>query len=180
MLMHAEKSCLVVVDVQEKMAPEISGKKEIEKNIAILLQAAQELQVSVLFTEQYPKGLGRTVEHVRNLSATAPLITKTHFDCCAAAEFMHEIQEIARSQILLTGMEAHICVLQTALSLMQKAYSVFAVADATGSRNPEHCRLALDRMAAAGAMPVCTEMVIFEWLQQAGTPEFKKLAKLIK
>ncbi|MFO8031396.1 MAG: hydrolase [Desulfohalobiaceae bacterium] len=180
MLMQVDKSCLVVVDVQEKMAPEITGREDIEKKISILLQAAQELQVPIIFTEQYPKGLGNTLEYVREHSPDSPLLTKVHFDCCQEEEFLQQVRSTGRSQILLTGMEAHICVLQTGLSLLQQNYSVFTVADGTGSRNPEHCTLALDRLAAAGGSNVCTEMVVFEWLQKAGTAEFKKLAKLIK
>ncbi|MFW6402004.1 MAG: hydrolase, partial [Desulfohalobiaceae bacterium] len=172
MLMQVDNSCLVVVDVQEKMAPEISGRKDIENKISILLQAAGELQVPVLFTEQYPKGLGSTLEYVREHAPDAPLVTKMHFDCCQEEEFLQQVRSTGRTQILLTGMEAHICVLQTGMSLLQQGYSVFAVADGTGSRAPKHCELALQRLCFAGAEAVCTEMVLFEWLQKAGTESF--------
>ncbi len=180
MLMQREDSCLVVVDVQEKMAPAISGREEIERNVGVLLQAAEELQIPVLFTEQYPKGLGSTLEHVRSYSPESAVVSKVHFDCCAEEEFLQRIRQTGKSQVLLTGMEAHVCVMQTGLGLLRLGFSVFVAADATGSRNPDHCNLALQRFTAAGASPVCTEMVIFEWLQKAGTDEFKKLSKLIK
>ncbi len=180
MLMQREECCLVVIDVQEKMAPEITGRENIEKNISVLLQSAKQLQVPVLFTEQYPRGLGNTLEYIRELAPESPVVEKMHFNTCQEESFLREIENMGQRQIVLTGMEAHICVLQTALGLLQKGLDVFTVADGTGSRNPEHCRLALDRLALAGISSVCTEMVLFEWLQKAGTPEFKQLSPLIK
>lgn len=180
MLIKADRSALVVIDVQERLAPAIHEADRVVDNTAVLMQAAARLGVPTLVTEQYPKGLGRTVSPLADLMPDSGPLEKVHFSCAADPGFTLKFGEVGRSQAVLAGMESHVCVNQTALELLEGGTQVFVVADATSSRRPESHRTAMDRLRAAGATIVTTEMVVFEWLQKAGTPEFKEVSKLIK
>lgn len=174
-LIEREKSCLLLVDVQEKLARVEYQSEQLIKHCRWLLEAAGDLQVPVLATEQYPVGLGPTVAPLRNLLDPDGIIEKTEFSCCAAAGFPEKIAALGRSQIIVAGIEAHVCVLQTVHDLLDEGYTVFLVADAVSSRSLQDKELAIRRMGNAGAIIVSREMVLFEWLRKAGTPEFKRL-----
>lgn len=150
------------------------------KNAKLLISVARELDIPVLLTEQYPKGLGRTVKEIANVANGLPVLEKMHFSCMEDTSFADAFHTLGRKQAVIAGMEAHICVMQTAVNLMDEGYEVFVVTDATSSRTLESEQACLDRLGACGAGIVTTEMVVFEWLGKAGTDAFKKLLPLVK
>ncbi len=183
-LCHAPSSQLIVIDTQERLAA-VMPKEELavmEANVNHLLKAAEVLSVPIIVTEQYPKGLGRTLESIReNLPVTIKPTEKTSFSCCTAPGFEQALgSDDKRKQVVLVGMEAHICVLQTAAGLLNWGYQVFVTADAVISRNPHHRDNALDRMGRAGMVVTNTESVAFEWVSDAGHERFKEISKLFK
>ena len=182
MLIHADTSCLIVIDMQERLVPAMQAPARTIGNARTLIAAATELAVPVLLTEQYPKGLGATVPELARAAAAAhaTILPKMHFSCMEDQDFAAAFKAIGRNQAVIAGMEAHICVLQTAVSLMDQGTEVFVVTDATSSRTLESAKACLDRLQACGAGIVTTEMVVFEWLGRAGTPAFKALLALIK
>ena len=182
MLIHAHRSCLIVIDMQERLVPAMQAPARTIRNARTLIAAAAELAVPVLLTEQYPKGLGATVPELAEAAAAAnaAILPKMHFSCMEDRDFATAFTATGRSQAVIAGMEAHICVMQTAISLMDQGHEVFVVTDATSSRTLESEKACLDRLQACGAGIVTTEMVVFEWLGRAGTPAFKTLLALIK
>jgi nicotinamidase-related amidase len=182
MLIHAHDSCLIVIDMQERLVPAMQAPARTIRNARVLITAAHELAVPVLLTEQYPKGLGPTVPELARAAAAAnaAILPKMHFSCMEDPGFAAAFKATGRRQAVIAGMEAHICVMQTAVSLMDQGYEVFVVTDATSSRTLESEKACLDRLQASGAGIVTTEMVVFEWLGRAGTPAFKALLPLIK
>lgn len=180
MLLKRERTCLLMIDVQERLVTAMDGVDRLVANCAILLKAAARLGVPVLLSEQYPKGLGPTVPALSALVPAVSPVPKTEFSCTAAPGYLDRLRATGRDQAVLAGIEAHVCVLQTALGLRELGYPVFVVADAVSSRQPNSVALALARLREAGVSVVTTEMVVFEWLGKAGTPEFKELTALIK
>jgi nicotinamidase-related amidase len=149
------------------------------RNARTLMACAQEMGVPVMMTEQYPSGLGHTVPDLAPGPGTT-VLSKMHFSCMEDIDFATHFRALGRKQAVLAGMEAHVCVLQTAASLIEEGYEVFVVSDATASRTLESEKACIARLSACGAGIATTEMVVFEWLGQAGTPAFKKLLPLIK
>ncbi len=180
MLIDAKSSCLIVIDMQERLVPAMQAPARTIRNAATLIKAAKLLSVPTILTEQYPKGLGRTVPELSSLAEHAPILEKLHFSCMKDDGFSTHFRSQNRKQAVIAGMEAHICVLQTGMDLMDQGFEIFIVTDATSSRTPESEKACLDRLSAAGAGIVTTEMVVFEWLGQAATPEFKALLPLVK
>ena len=180
MLIKAERSALVVIDMQEKLVPAMLAPARTLKNAALLIEAAREMEVPVLLTEQYPEGLGKTMKEVAKVATGFPVFEKMHFSCMEDPAFAEAVTGLDRRQIVLAGMEAHICVVQTAASLLEAGYEVFVVSDATASRSAASEQACLDRLSAAGVGIVTTEMVVFEWLGKAGTPAFKKMLPKVK
>jgi nicotinamidase-related amidase len=168
MLMKIETSCLLAVDFQERLMPAIHDADRIVANGAWLIQIAQRLNVPVLASEQYPRGLGHTVAAIRERLPAEAFMEKLHFSCAAERDCMRRIDALGRQQIVVIGAEAHVCVLQTALDLRAAGKDVYLVADAVSSRSPRDVELALERMRAEGVRVVSREMVVFEWLHQAG------------
>ncbi|WP_373506012.1 isochorismatase family protein [Aestuariivirga sp.] len=183
MLLDAAKATLLLVDMQERLLPAMSGDADVEKRCAILLKAARALDVPVTVSEQYPKGLGHTVAGLKAEIGSAPVFEKLAFSCWKDAAIRDHLiahHEEARPMVILAGIEAHVCVMQTAADLSAAGFAVFAVADAMSSRGPSSHALALDRMRQNGVSVVNTEMVVFELLKQAGTAEFKALSALVR
>ena len=180
MLIRAPDSVLVIIDMQERLVPAMQAPARTLKNAKLLLQAARACEVPTMLTEQYPMGLGSTVTDIASLANGATVIEKLHFSCMEDEEFQRSFTSLKRKQAVLAGMEAHICVVQTAASLVEQDYEVFVVSDATASRTIESETACLTRLNASGVSVVTTEMVIFEWLGKAGTPAFKSLLPLIK
>jgi len=183
MLARASDSVLVLIDIQERLsaAMDAAALQAVAKNAGILLQAAARLDIPVLATEQYPKGLGPTIAPVAVLlPETARRFEKTSFSCGGDDSFLHALEAEGRPQAVLVGMESHVCVLQSALDLRQAGREVFVVADACSSRNPANHANAMDRMRAAGVVITNTESVAFEWLRNARHTSFKALSALLR
>ena len=180
MLIKREQSLLLVVDIQEKLAPAIFAADAAVQNNVRLLTATEQLGIPTFVSEQYVRGLGPSVAEIRDATVHGHFFEKTHFSCTAEPGVLEKLHANGRKQILLTGMESHVCVLQTGLGLLAAGFTVFLVADATSSRTPENRSAAIDRLRANGAHIVTTEMVLFEWLEKAGTDQFRQLLPLIK
>jgi nicotinamidase-related amidase len=176
MLIDAERSMLLVVDVQERMMPAIHDHAEVIANVVWLVRVAQRLGIPVAATEQYAKGLGPTVAAIRTLVPETAIGGKTHFSS-VAAQCLGALPGHDRPQVVVVGVETHVCLLQTALDLLEEGREVFVVADAVGSRRPFDRDTALLRMRQEGARIVTREMVGFEWVGQAATPLFRELSK---
>ncbi|MDP1653250.1 MAG: isochorismatase family protein [Rhodocyclaceae bacterium] len=175
-LLRADQSALLVIDVQERLVPHIHDWQRVLGHIDWLVQVAQRLAIPVAATEQYPQGIGHTHPLVAERLPAGAIGEKLHFSC-VAGNCLPGLPGMERSQIVVCGMEAHVCVLQTVLQLAEAGKQVFVVAEAVGSRNPEHKALALERMRTHGITIVCREMVAFEWLGQAGTEQFRDISK---
>ncbi len=177
-----EEAVLVVVDVQDalmkKMNPEV-GEKVI-RNIRTLLAFAQRLAIPVLVTEQYPKGLGRTVSEIKTELGSILPIEKVSFSCCGVEPFNAKLNQTGRKQVILAGIETHVCILQTADDLLQAGREVYAVADAICSQRKLDWEVGLRWMEKRGAMISTTEIIAFQLLKEAGTEEFKVLSKSLK
>jgi nicotinamidase-related amidase len=180
MLIRAAQSALIVIDMQERLVPAMQAPARTIRNALRLIAAAQEMDVPILLTEQYPKGLGRTVREIAEAAGPAPVLEKLHFSCMEDAGFAAAFRSLGRTQAVIAGMEAHICVMQTAASLMETGIEVFVVSDATASRTIESEQACIARLGALGAGIVTTEMAVYEWLGQAGTPAFKRILQLVK
>lgn len=174
-------SQLVIIDMQEKLASAMpaDAMHQVTKNCGILAQAAALLNVPTVFTEQYPQGLGATLPEIKQYFPAIKTVAKTAFSACGEPKFNQQLQR-ENSHIILVGMEAHICVLQTALDLIQAGKTVFVVEDAVLSRTPANKTNALARLQQAGAIITNTESVLFEWLGNANHEAFKALSKLIR
>ncbi len=180
MILDREQSCLVVIDVQQRLTPAMHEPDTMIDNCAVLMRAASRLGVPTLVSEQYPKGLGATVPQLAELADAATIIDKVHFSCAADDRCRGWIEEAGRPQVVICGIESHVCVTQTALGLSDAGYGCAVVADAVSSRDPANRALALERLRANGVEIVATEMVLFEWLESAQDPAFKDVSALIK
>jgi isochorismate hydrolase len=180
--LDSDKAVLLVIDVQEKLCLAMDEKilKKLTKNIGILLESAQELDVPVLITEQYVKGLGATLPELKEKAVTASCYEKMAFSSCGSAEFMEKLKETGRTQVIITGMETHVCVLQTVIELRDAGFEVHVVKDAVMSRCKRNWQTAVETMMLTGAVPTSTEAVMFQLLRVAGTDAFKKLSKLVR
>ncbi len=180
MLIKAERSALLVVHVQGRLAPAVHCAARAIANSRVLMTAARRLGVPVLVPELSPGGLGHTVPEIAELAPPGAIVEEMHFSCVADDAFAERFRELGRGQAVVAGMEAHVCVLQGAMDLLDKDYEVFVVADAVASRTPENATAGVERLRAAGAAIVTTEMVVFEWMERADHPHFRELLELIK
>ncbi len=180
MLLSAKESLLLVIDIQDRLLPVMHEGERVVRQTGILLQAAARLQIPVLLTEQYPKGLGATVPEIRAAAGDSAALEKLHFSAWSEPSVREHIARVDCPQVVIAGIEAHVCVLQTALELAGAGHKVMVVTDAISSRHPDSAAVAKDRMMAAGIGLATTEMCLFEWLGSAAHPEFKTLSRLIK
>ena len=180
MLIDASSAFLTVIDMQERLLPVMADSEAIERNCSILLQAANQMNVPSLVSEQYPKGLGQTVPTLAGFAKGDAIFSKVEFSCARDSALIKQMEQFGRKQAILCGIEAHICVLQTALELQQQGFEVFVAVDAIGSRSQASKIVASDRMSAAGISLVTTEMAVFEMVRTAAAPQFKTLSKLIQ
>lgn len=181
-MLQPQKAVLVVVDVQEKLcaAMDQHALQQLTRNIGILLESANELAIPVLFTEQYVKGLGPTLAELKGRAPAAPSFEKMTFSCCGNEAFMEQLKQGGRTQVIVCGMETHVCVLQTVFELLADGFNVHVVKDAVLSRSNDNKQTAIEAMLLAGAVPTSTEAVVFQLLKVAGTDSFRKLSKLVK
>lgn len=177
MLMHADRSALLIIDVQERLIGAIHESGRVVENCRWLAALATRLEVPALLSEQYPKGLGPTVGELRQRFDPGNILEKVHFGVAQEPACLARVEACNRQQWVLAGIESHVCVLQTALGLLGRGREVFLVADAVSSRDPANVTLALERMRAEGVRIVSREMVAFEWLQRAGTDTFRSISR---
>jgi len=181
LLMNSSDSVLLVVDVQEKLWPYIANKEEVRNQCCILIQGAEALGVPILISEQYPKGLGPTLTELRAVQPKgARVFEKMSFGLLEEPSLVNEIKRLGRKQLVICGIESHVCILQSALMALEKGYNAAVVADAIGSREEANRQIALGRIRTAGALVVSTEMILFEWMRSAKHKVFKEISSLIK
>ena len=180
--LDSSQCALLVVDLQEKLMPAIARRDEVVRNSQTLIRMAGLLQIPVLLSTQYVRGLGPTIPEIAGLLESVPPIDKLSFGCFGSEEFCSALRRLPghRTTALLCGIEAHICVTQTALGALQNGYMVHVAADAVGSRSEQNYQLGLKRMEAAGAIVSSTEMMMYELLRRSGTAEFKEMLSYIK
>ncbi|WP_421862928.1 hydrolase [Motiliproteus sp.] len=177
MLISPQQSLLLVVDIQDKLVPAVVEPQQLIEKTRWLLEVAQILEVPVLASEQYPQGLGHTVTELSELIPAKQVVDKLHFSCAAEPACLERIAAEQRKQIVICGMEAHVCVFQTAAGLHQAGYEVFVIGDLISSRSASDHQLALERMRQLGIQVVSREMVAFEWMQKSGTDSFRTISK---
>ena len=182
LLCNVENSCLMIVDIQEKLSVVMPEKviNRLKSNADVLLTAADRLNVPVIVTMQYPKGLGDVENFVKDkLNEKSKCFEKTSFSCLGAEGLLEHLEKLNKKQIIMIGLESHICVLQSAIELTEKGYDVFVVSDAIASRKLTSYETALTRLEQTNVWLLNTESVLFEWLRDASHPDFKALSKLI-
>jgi len=180
LLISRQRSWLLIVDLRERLAPSVDSADELVRRIGLLLRAARRLKVPVLATEHYARGLGQTVPQVRSELAEDEILEKIHFNAAAEPDALEHIRALERPQVIVTGAEAHVCVLQTTLGLLDQGLKPLLVADAVSSRDPANREAALARARDVGVPVVTSEMVIFEWLERGATEAFRDLLPLIR
>jgi nicotinamidase-related amidase len=179
-LLHAPSSMLLIVDVQERLLPAMHKPKRLTANIARLQEAAALLGVPVVASEQYPKGLGPTVPEIAVGVPGGNTLDKMAFSCTGDERLVDKLGSLGRSQLVIAGIEAHVCVLQTAIGFAETDYDVYVVQDAVSSRRKGDVALATNRMTNYGVSVINVEMALFEWMERAGTDDFKAISKLIR
>ncbi|MEO8362057.1 MAG: hydrolase [Vicinamibacteria bacterium] len=173
-------AALVVVDLQERLVPAIHEHDRVISNSQLMLRAATVLDLPVFATTQYKKGLGSTCAAIAELLGAIEPIDKMSFSCFGSPEFSQALEASTRRTLILCGVEAHICVLQTGLDALARGYDVHVMTDAVSSRNPQNAELGRRRLEACGAVMSCTEMAIYEMLGVSGTPAFKAMLPSFK
>jgi nicotinamidase-related amidase len=180
MKLKNERSVLVIIDVQTKLLSVMHNYPLLLENLKKLIRGAQVLEVPIIFTEQYPKGLGQIHPEIVSLAPDQNPVSKMAFSCCSEENFMNELRKTNRDQVIVCGIESHICVYQTCRDLIDKKYEVHLVTDCISSRRPENTELSVTKLQAYGVFPTSVEMALFEMLKDASNEAFKKIAKIIK
>ena len=180
MLLDRNDSVLLVVDVQEKLVPAMHDFAAARRGIETLIRSAVALGVPVLFAEQYPKGLGRTLPELAALAPDAPVVPKVRFSAVGEPALLDHLEGIGRRTVVLCGLESHVCVLQTAFDLHDSGFRPAVAIDATTARTPRSAAVAELRMARAGIDIVTAEMACFEWLGEAGTDDFRTVSAFLR
>lgn len=180
MKIKAEESIFVQVDIQEKLFPHISNNEELEKNLLILLKGLKLHEIPFIINEQYKKGIGETIPSLRELTDEYPHFEKTTFSCCGNEDGLEAIKALGRNTVILAGIETHVCVLQTALDLLEEGFKVVLVTDCVNSRKQSDKDMAIKRLIQAGVIPTTYESLLFELTVNAKHPVFKEISKLVK
>ncbi|MFH2058756.1 MAG: hydrolase [Pseudomonadota bacterium] len=179
-MFSVNKTVMLLIDVQGRLAQLMNEKEKLFKSLQIMIQAMKILEVPIVWMEQIPDKLGRTsVDILQFLSDQSP-IEKSSFSCCEEPVFMEKFKKIGRNQVLLTGIETHICVFQTGTDLIQKGYDVQVVADCVSSRTKENKNIGIQRLCQSGAQITSLEMILFELLKVAEGDKFRQIVKLLK
>jgi nicotinamidase-related amidase len=177
--MNSDDTALIAIDIQEKFLPVISNLKDVIINAKKIITAFKMLKMPMLLTEQYPTGLGKTVKEIASLTDIDP-IEKVHFSCFGEKKFVKELEPLEVKNLVLLGIEMHVCVLNTAIDARDRGYTPYVVVDATGSRSQRDYDISLARMMQEKIFLTTTEMLLFQLLTKAGTPEFRAISKIIK
>ncbi|MBN2225936.1 MAG: hydrolase [candidate division Zixibacteria bacterium] len=179
-MLQADNAALVIVDIQGKLASLMYQKEIFYDNVVRMIKGARLLNIPIIWNEQLPDKLGATIEPIKSeLSDLHPLVKKS-FSCCGNPDFVKRLKATGRKQVLLTGMETHICVFQTAVDLLDAGYEVHLVTDAVASRFEHNYRVGIERIKDHGAIVTSTEMALFEMFDIAEGPQFKELVKIVK
>lgn len=179
-MITVEDTALVLIDVQGKLAQAMHNKDELFENLKRMVKGAQILGVPILWAEQNPDGLGPTLPEIAALLPNQKPVSKLSFSCCGNEHFMKNLKAVNRKNMLVVGIETHVCVYQTAVDLINRQYDVQVVADAVASRTPENKHIGLERCKEAGAGLTSTETALFELLKEAGGSRFKEISRLVK
>ena len=179
-LLDAAKSALVVVDMQEAFLNVMANRDALTANVLLLVQAAAILQIPILLTTQYAQRMGEVIEPIHRAAHNVPVFDKMVFSCMGSEKFHTALLETKRTQILLCGIETHICISQTAHDLLYGGFQTHVAPDAVTARTAEKHKLGMERIRDAQIRPVCAEAAVYEWLYQAGTTEFKAILPLVK
>lgn len=179
-MLNIDKTAFVLIDVQEKLSRVMHEKEELFANLQKLIKGMKLLDIPIVVTEQNPNGLGPTVPDIAPLLSDVKPVIKFSFSCCDEEQFIREVEKLNRKQILLAGIETHVCVYQTAVDLLKAGYEVHAVVDGVSSRTPENKNLALDKMKSEGAKLTGVEIALFELLRTAKHPKFKEMSQIVK
>jgi nicotinamidase-related amidase len=179
-MLKLENTVLVIIDIQGKLWNVMYEKEALLENAQRLVKGLQVLGVPIILTEQNPRGLGPTAPELMQLMPQVQPIAKFAFDCCQDKGFQQAINNVRRKEVLICGIESHICVYQTALELLNSGYEVQVVADAVSSRAPKNRDISLARLQSEGAKLTVTEMALYELLQTAENPQFKEMLKVVK
>lgn len=180
MKIKAEDCVFIQVDIQEKLFPFISNNEELEKNLIILLKGLKLHNIPFIINEQYKKGIGETIPSLRELVDEYPHFEKTTFSCCGNEEALAAIKAEGKKTVILAGIETHVCVLQTALDLLEEGFFVVIVTDCISSRKQKDKDTAIQRLIQAGVIPTTYESLLFELTANAKHPVFKEISKLVK
>jgi len=175
-----EQTVGLVIDIQERLFPFIAENEALTKNAGILVRGLQAMNLPILVTEQYTKGLGPTIQPLQELIAGKQILEKAAFSCCDDSAFMRELETLGRKFVVITGIESHVCVLQTAIDLLERNYIPVVVEDCVSSRNLNDKKMAIFRMRREGAVITTYESILFELLRYSGTEEFKAISRLVK
>jgi nicotinamidase-related amidase len=179
-LLEKENTGIIIIDIQEKLMEVMGQKQRVFDNVIRLLELSKIFGLSVLFTEQYPKWLGPTLPEIVETSPSYDPINKMHFNCCDVEAFNEKLKSLGSKNLIVVGVETHICVFQTCVSLLERGYSIHVPQDAMSSRTDENWQVGLRLMEKAGAYITSTETIIYQIMKKAGTTEFKKMLKVIK
>ena len=180
MKIKSENTCLLFIDIQERFKPVISGMDDVVKNTLILAKAARILEIPFIVTQQYPAGLGQTLPEILDILKPEDVIEKTAFSCYNEPCFVRRLNELNRRDVIICGIETHVCILQTVFDLLSNNYRVFVLADATSSRHIEDKELALSAIRDAGAVVISTESILFMLLADSKHPHFREGQALVK
>lgn len=178
-LIEKKDTVLIVVDMQEKLVPLMLNGKEVVENVVKLIRFCKMCKIPIILTEQYPKGLGRTVREIRGELGNVVLVEKTSFSCFGSEEFRKALKRLGAKTLIIVGIEAHVCIVQTALEALED-FRVHVIADAISSHTVENIQIALQRMRDAGVVISSTEMLMYELLRDSRTKEFKEVLKLLR
>jgi len=179
-ILRRDDTVLLMIDMQEKLLPVMQHSESVLSKVSTLLKAANILSIPIFYTEQYPKGLGSTAASLLTDLTNAKRFEKMTFSCCGSDTFLDALGEIGRDQVLICGIESHVCVSQTALDLLDEGAQVHVAVDACSSRSADCYQNALSRMSREGVILTNAESAVFEMLHVAGTDEFKQISRLIK
>ena len=179
-MLNTEKTAVVFIDVQEKLTRVMYEKEKLIENLQKLIKGLKLLNIPIIVTEQNPKGLGPTVPDIAPLLSDSKPIIKFSFSCCGEPPFLRELAELNRKQIIIVGIETHVCVYQTAVDLIEAGYEVHIPTDCVSSRTLENKAVALDKMKVEGAKLTSVEILLFELLKTATSPKFKEMSQIVK
>jgi nicotinamidase-related amidase len=179
-MLKTDKTVLVIVDVQGRLATLMYNREEFYRNLVKMIKGAKVLGIPIIWNEQLPDKLGETIPEIRDLLTDMAPLVKSHFSCCGNETFVDKLEGLGRRQVLLVGMETHICVYQTARDLLRNDYKVHVVADAVSSRTELNSRVGIEAMKDAGAHVTTVEMALFEMLKIATGDQFKQIVQIVK